>query len=62
MPLVDRPDVLSALEQRHDVLTRELEALNERVDLALASYGLQPREESNASAPSAFARTERARG
>jgi hypothetical protein len=59
MPLVDRLDVLNALEQRHDLLTRELDELNERVDIALAAYGLAPREEPNVPAPSSSARAVR---
>lgn len=62
MPVVDRTDILRALEQRHELLTRELDELNERVELALVAHGLQPREESNAGASAGFARLANATG
>jgi hypothetical protein len=62
MPSFDRTDVLRALEQRHELLAQELDALHERVESALVAYGLQPREESSAAASAGFARLANATG
>jgi hypothetical protein len=46
----DRQTLLEAIEERHDALIDELDALNARLDAALLSCGAAPQNEDAASA------------
>jgi hypothetical protein len=42
MPDLDRHELLRTLDARYDDLARELDQLNERIELALAGHGIGP--------------------
>jgi hypothetical protein len=46
----DRQMLLDALEERHDALIDQLDALNSQIEMALMACGATPRAEDNASA------------